>query len=189
MCMVWLLFVLTFLINPVQTEHNGNNFTSYNGCHRLKKVSSIAISPVVSRFATHSKPLLFLPSSHSLYCCAWDVLNHMSWQVWWLYYPGLWRADPGHPLLWLVICIFIAVVASSVNTPLTPRATPGPNGITLLSHLKWKCLLSPQSALAEAQVPVDLAFWDGNGVSSHVNVDFPLRKMIDLCCAVAVNRQ
>lgn len=47
----------------------------------------------------------------------------------------------------------------------------------------------PGSALAEAQVPVDLAFWDGNGVSSYVNVDFPLGKMIDSCCAIAVNRQ
>lgn len=154
-----------------------------------KTACPLAITPMVSRFLTQSLLLLFLPSSPSLYCCVWDVLNHMSWQVWWLYYPGLWRADPGHRLFWLVICIFIAVVTSSVNTPLTPRAAPGPHGITLLSHLKWECPLAPGSALAEAQVPVDLAFWDGNGVSSHVNVDFPFGKMIDLCRAVAVNRQ
>lgn len=154
-----------------------------------KKVHSLARAPMGSRFVAHSEPLLVLPSPHSLYCCVWDLLNHRAWQVWRLYYPGMWRADPGHPLLWLVICIFIATVASSVNTPLTPRATPAPNAITLLSHLKWECLLAPGSALAEAQVPVDLAFWDGNGASSHVNVDFPLGKMIDLCCAVAVNRQ
>lgn len=154
-----------------------------------KTACVLALAPMVSRFITQSMALLSLPSSPSMYCCVWDVLNHMSWQVWWLYYPGLWRADPGRPLLWLAICIFIAVVASSVNTPLTPRATLGPNGITLLSHLKWECLLAPGSASTAAQVPVDLAFWDGNGVSSHVNVDFPLGKMIDLCCAVAVNRQ
>lgn len=88
-----------------------------------------------------------------------------------------------------VICIFIAAVPSSVNTPLTPRADPAPNGSTLLSHLKWGCPLLPGFAAAETQAPVDLAFWDGNGVSSHVNVDFPLGKMIDLCCAVAVNRK
>lgn len=129
------------------------------------------------------------PPSPSLYCCVWDVLKHMSWQVLWLYYPDLWRADSGHRLFCRVICIFIAAVASSVNTPLTPRADPGPNGSPLLSHLKWGCPLLPGSAAAEAQAPVDLAFWDGNGVSSHVNVDFPLRKMIDLCCAVAVNRK
>lgn len=43
--------------------------------------------------------------------------------------------------------------------------------------------------MLKAQVPVDLAFWDGNEVSSRVNVDFPLGKMIDLCCAVDLNRQ
>lgn len=116
-----------------------------------------------------------LPSSHSLYC-VWAMLNHLSWQVWWLHYPGLWRADAGHPLLWLVICIFIATVTSSVNTPLTSWATSGADGLTLLSHLKWERLLNSGSASAEAQVPVDLAFLNGNGVSSHVNVDFPLGK-------------
>lgn len=46
---------------------------------------------------------------------------------------------------------------------------PGPHG----RHL----------AVPPRQVtPVALAFRDGNGVSSHVNVDFPFARMIDLCC-------
>lgn len=148
------------------------------------KKTLLVTGVMVSRIDAHA-PFLSL----TVLLCLRRVEPHVLAGVCWLYYAGLWRADPGHPLLWMAICIFIAIVTSSVNTPLTPGATPGPDGITSLSHPKWERLQGSGSSSTGAQVPVDLAFWDGNWVSSHVNVDFPLGKMIDLCCAVAVNRQ
>lgn len=193
----WIMSVLfqtiTFIIKEnIAMEILEVFWQTYNGCQIKLDVSWALVSRLVTSPFLPSPVTSPAPPPPSLYCCVWDVLNHLSWQVPWLYYyyyPDLWRADSGHCLFCQVICIFIAAVAFSVNTPLTRRADPGPNGSTLLFHLKWECPLVPGSAMAETQAPVDLAFWDGNGVSSHVNVDFPLGKMIDLCCAVAVNRK
>lgn len=38
------------------------------------------------------------------------------------------KVTAGASSAWAAICIFIAVVASPVNMPLTPKGTPGPRG-------------------------------------------------------------
>lgn len=155
------------------------------GWHRLKKkkkVYSLGKSPLLSRFVTDS-PVPPLPLVHRF------VVSEICWtsrlgRCGDCIIRGSRRADPGHPPLWLEICIFIAVVASSVNTPLTPTATPAPRRHHLAIPPEMRVARRPPlSICTRAEGRGTRSTWHSGTEmerSSHVNVDFPLGKMIDL---------